>query len=108
LILAPPAALGTPWARRLGPHDSALASGWMALRGVRRRRNLATGFTLSDHADWDGLNTAIRQTGATRVFVTHGYTTTFSRWLRDQGYDARGLATDYSGEQLDAEAGSPI
>ena len=107
LILAPPAALGSPWARRLGPHDSALASGWMALRGVRRRRNLAIGFTLSDHADWDGLNTAIRATGATRVLVTHGYTAAFRRWLHEQGYDAHVLSTEYSGETLDAAPDDP-
>ena len=58
------------------------------MRGVRRRRGLAQGFVMSDHADWQGLNDAIRATGAERVFVTHGYTQVFRRWLADQGYDA--------------------
>ncbi|NCO22097.1 MAG: ligase-associated DNA damage response exonuclease [Rhodobacterales bacterium] len=102
LILAPPSALGTPWARRFGPASDGFASGWMALRGVRRRRAADRGFVMSDHADWHGLNTAIRATGAERVFVTHGYTSIFRRWLADQGYDAQIVQTAWEGESLDA------
>ncbi len=97
LVIAPPSALGTPWAGRFGPSESAFASGWMALRGVRRRRGL-TGFVISDHADWPGLNMAIRETGAARVFVTHGYTTPFRKWLDGQGYEAGIVATAYAGD----------
>jgi putative mRNA 3-end processing factor len=102
LVLATPSALGTPWARRFGPASTAFASGWMALRGVRRRRAVDRGFVMSDHADWDGLNAAIRGTGATRVFATHGYTSSFQRWLSDQGYDAHVVSTDYQGDSPDA------
>jgi putative mRNA 3-end processing factor len=102
LVVATPSALGTTWTRRFGPSSSAFASGWMALRGVRRRRAADRGFIMSDHADWTGLNDAIRATGATRVFVTHGYTAIFRRWLETQGYDARIVATEYEGETLDA------
>ncbi|WP_099826402.1 ligase-associated DNA damage response exonuclease [Oceaniglobus indicus] len=103
LILATPSALGTPWARRFAPASSGFASGWMALRGVRRRRAADRGFVMSDHADWSGLNQAIRETGAERIFVTHGYTSIFSRWLADQGYDAAVVQTDFGGESLDGE-----
>ncbi|MCE6961479.1 ligase-associated DNA damage response exonuclease [Cereibacter sphaeroides] len=102
LVIAPPSALGTTWANRFGPAAEAFASGWMALRGVRRRRGLARGFVMSDHADWDGLNAAVRATGAERVFVTHGYTAIFRRWLEEQGYDAGIVATEYEGEASDA------
>ncbi len=95
LVIAPPSALGTPWARRFTAAEEAFASGWMAVRGIRRRRALGTGFVLSDHADWDGLNTAIRATGCERVFVTHGYTAPFRRWLESQGYDAGIVETAY-------------
>jgi putative mRNA 3-end processing factor len=98
LVLAPPAALGSPWARRFGRAEAAMVSGWMALRGVRRRRGLAAGFVMSDHADWDGLNTAIAATGAERVFVTHGYTAAFQRWLIEKGFDAAVVATEFAGE----------
>ncbi len=101
LVLATPSALGTPWARRFGPASTGFASGWMALRGVRRRRAADRGFVLSDHADWDGLNAAIRETGAERIFATHGYTAIFRRWLAEQGYDAAIVETQYEGESLD-------
>ncbi|MEO1789771.1 MAG: ligase-associated DNA damage response exonuclease [Pseudomonadota bacterium] len=102
LILAPPSALGTPWMRRFGPASTGFASGWMALRGVRRRRAADRGFVMSDHADWTGLNDAIKATGAERIFVTHGYTSIFARWLNEQGYDAQVLETEYEGETLEA------
>lgn len=101
LVLATPSALGTTWARRFGPASTAFASGWMALRGVRRRRAADRGFIVSDHADWDELNSAIKATGAEKVFVTHGYTAAFRRWLADQGYDAHVVSTDYQGEGFD-------
>ena len=103
LVLAPPSALGSTWARRFGPgRSSAFASGWMALRGVRRRRAADRGFIVSDHADWAGLNAAIRATGAERIFVTHGYTGQFRRWLLDRGYDAHVVSTEYEGEGFEA------
>ena len=103
LVLATPSALGTTWTRKFGPSSTAFASGWMALRGVRRRRAADRGFVVSDHADWEGLNTAIKATGATRIFATHGYTTSFQRWLSEQDYDAHIVSTDYHGETLDAD-----
>ncbi|MEM7319990.1 MAG: DNA ligase-associated DEXH box helicase, partial [Pseudomonadota bacterium] len=69
------------------------------LRGIRRRRTVDRGFVVSDHADWDGLNTAIRETGADRVFVTHGYTEIFSKWLSEQGYDAQVVETEFQGDE---------
>lgn len=100
LVLATPSALNSTWARRFKPASSAFASGWMALRGVRRRRAADRGFIMSDHADWNGLNDAIKQTGAERIFVTHGYRSVFSRWLSEQGYDAKVVQT-----QFDDDAG---
>ena len=107
LVLATPSAVAGPWARRFGPASTAYASGWMALRGVRRRRAADRGFVLSDHADWKGLHAAIAATGATRVFVTHGYTAVFRRWLEGQGYDAGIVATEFEGEGLDAPEAEP-
>jgi putative mRNA 3-end processing factor len=98
LVIVPPAALGSAWVDRLGPSDQAFASGWMAVRGIRRRRNLGTGFTVSDHADWPGLLGAIAATGAGRVFVTHGYTAPFRRHLAGLGLDAGIVETAYGGE----------
>ena len=101
LVLAPPGALGSAWARRFRPASTGFASGWMRLRGIRRRRAVDRGFVISDHADWQGLNSAIRETGAERVHVTHGYTEIFSRWLCEQGLDAQVVPTEFTGESLD-------
>lgn len=98
LILATPGAMGGPWMKRFPNASTAFASGWMALRGTRRRRAADRGFVVSDHADWDGLNAAINATGATKIFATHGYTATFQRWLSEQGYDAHVVSTEYSGD----------
>ena len=54
IIIAPPSAGGSLWARRFGPQSTAFASGWMLVRGTRRRRSLDRGFPLSDHVDWPG------------------------------------------------------
>lgn len=106
LVIAPPSALGSAWARRFRPHATGFASGWMRLRGVRRRRAVDRGFVVSDHADWDGLNSAIAATGAENIYVTHGYTDIFARWLNDQGYSAQVVSTEFTGEVVDdGEAG---
>lgn len=101
-VLAPPSALGSTWAGRFRPASTAFASGWMALRGVRRRRSADRGFVMSDHADWAGLNRAIAETGAERVFVTHGYTSVFRRYLDEQGYEAGIVETEF-GEDSESE-----
>ena len=106
-VMATPSALGGPWMRRFPGASTAFASGWMALRGVRRRRAADRGFVMSDHADWTGLNEAILATGAERVFVTHGYTSIFARWLRERGLDAAPVETEWEGETLDETTDAP-
>jgi putative mRNA 3-end processing factor len=95
LVVAPPAVIGSSWLRRFGQHEVGVVSGWMAIRGIRRRRAVEKGFVLSDHADFQGLNEAVRATGAERVLLTHGYTAQFARWLSSLGIDADELKTDY-------------
>src|SRR5256885_536077 len=104
LVLAPPSAQGTPWMRRFPGHADAFASGWMQLRGTRRRRGVDRGFVMSDHADWPGLQYAIGATGAERVFVTHGSVAVLVRWLREQGLDAQAFQTEYGDEDEAAAA----
>ncbi len=107
LVVAPPAVLGSAFARRLGEHADAFASGWMQLRGARRRQGVDRGFVLSDHADWPGLQRAIAATGATRVIVTHGYEAVMVRWLQQQGLEAGSFRTEYGDERLEAEEAAP-
>ncbi len=100
LVLAPPSAQGSAWLARFAPFRTAAASGWMAIRGTRRRANLDRGFVLSDHADWPALNAAVDASGAANVVVTHGYRDEFVRWLAETrpGLAASALATRFEGE----------
>jgi putative mRNA 3-end processing factor len=102
LVLAPPSALGSPWVRKFAAAgagmSAAFVSGWMLVRGTRRRKPIDRGFVLSDHADWPGLLGAIRATRAARVGVTHGSVAPMVRWLRESGIDAFAMPTRYTGE----------
>lgn len=104
LIVAPPGTAMSVWARRFAPFSDAFASGWMQLRGTRKRHNVDRGFVISDHADWRGLNDAVRASGAERVLVTHGYAQTFARWLAESGREAAALDTRFAGEQDESVA----
>ena len=89
---------GTPWVRRFGERETALASGWMRVRGTRRRKGYDRGFVLSDHADWPALLRTVEEAGAPRVLVTHGYTEELARFLRERGLESGVLATHFEGE----------
>lgn len=101
LVIAPGSADGSPWMKKFEPYETANASGWMSLRGARRRGATDRGFILSDHADWEELNTAVKATNASQVIVTHGYTQTFAKWLNENGIDARETTTRFSGEAIE-------
>ncbi|MBC7575598.1 MAG: ligase-associated DNA damage response exonuclease [Herminiimonas sp.] len=98
LVIAPPSAGGSPWIKRFGDYSDAFASGWMQVRGARRRRSVDRGFVLSDHADWPGLMQAIGASGAPRVIVTHGQIPTMVRWLQQNGLEAGAFETEYGAE----------
>jgi putative mRNA 3-end processing factor len=102
LVVAPPSAQGTPWLKRFGKYSDAFASGWMQLRGARRRRGVDRGFVLSDHADWPGLMQAIEATGAQRVIATHGYSNILVRWLQQRGMQASTFDTEFGNEDATA------
>lgn len=100
LVLAPPSAHRSPWMKRFRSVSTAFASGWMAVRGIRRRRGYHRGFVLSDHADWTGLLQTVQESGATRVLVTHGNSHTLARFLREvKGLRAEALTTELGEEE---------
>ena len=99
LIVAPPSAAGSMWLRRFGEVSSGFASGWMRIRGARRRRALDRGFVLSDHADWPALLSTIENTGAERVWVTHGTREPLVRWLTERGLEAKAVVSQWKGEE---------
>jgi len=97
MIVAPGSAQNTPWIRRFAPYSLGFASGWMTVRGNRRRRALDRGFILSDHVDWSGILQTIEASGASRVGVTHGYAQPLIRWLREErGLEAYELPTRFA------------
>ncbi|MES2643433.1 MAG: ligase-associated DNA damage response exonuclease [Myxococcota bacterium] len=107
LVLATPGARGSPWMKRFPNAETALASGWMRVRGPRRRQSVDRGFVLSDHADWPALVETIAATSAEHVLVTHGNTEPLVRWLCEQGLDAATVPTAWEGETDVAEEAVP-
>jgi putative mRNA 3-end processing factor len=99
LVVAPPSAAGSMWIRRFGSISTGFASGWMRVRGARRRRAVDRGFVLSDHVDWPSLLRAVEGTGAERVWVTHGTREPLVRWLTDRGIEAKAVASQWKGEE---------
>ena len=99
LIIAPPSAAGTPWTRRFGEHSSGFCSGWMRVRGDRRRRGYDRGFVISDHADWTGLLETCLATGAKKVLLTHGHSEALTRYLNERGVNAAALETAFGDEE---------
>ncbi len=98
LIVAPPSAQMSTWMKRFGPQSTGFASGWMMVRGARRRRAVDRGFVLSDHADWPELMTAIKSSEADTVYVTHGFSEEVVRWLNETGINAEPLKTKFVGD----------
>lgn len=109
IIIAPPSAIGTAWTNRLAPFSLGICSGWMQLRGARRRRAADRGFILSDHCDWSQLNEAVKATGAENIYVTHGYKSVYARWLRETcGLNAVEVDTLYESGGEDALPGNDV
>ena len=102
LIIIPPGAITDKWLKQFKQARTASASGWMAIRGTRRRSPVDRGFVLSDHADWNGLNDAVKNTGAENIYVTHGYTNIYSKYLSELGFNAKIVETEFTGEQSDS------
>jgi putative mRNA 3-end processing factor len=98
IIVAPPSGDNVFWTKKFGVMSTAFASGWMQIRGNRRRRSVDRGFVLSDHVDWDSLLYTIKETGAENIFITHGYTQPLVKWLCETGLNAKALPTQFVGE----------
>lgn len=105
IVIAPGSAQGNPWLKRFNPYVVANCSGWMQVRGHTRRANVDAGFVLSDHADWHGLWQTVKDTVAQKVYVTHGFQSAFSRYLKENGIDAEEVKTEYGEESTEVDGG---
>ncbi|HWJ91140.1 MAG TPA: hypothetical protein VNR87_08495, partial [Flavisolibacter sp.] len=104
VVIAPSSAEGSPWLKRFLPYEIGICSGWMQVRGNVRRKNADAGFALSDHADWNGLIKACKETEAECVFTTHGFQSVFTRYLNEQGIYSKEVKTEYGDDEaLDEE-----
>ena len=101
IVIIPPALSDGKWIKSLMQPAIGICSGWMMVRAGRRWRSADAGFALSDHADWPGLLTAIKATEAEKVFVTHGSTAIFSKYLNEIGIEAEEVNTKYGSEEND-------
>ena len=98
IVILPPSLLGTNVIKKIPNGAIAICSGWMQVRGSRRWQSADAGFAISDHADWNGLLQTVHHTGAQKIYVTHGYTSAFSRYLAEKGLDAQEVHTHYGNE----------
>jgi putative mRNA 3-end processing factor len=103
VIIVPPSLLNSNVIKKIPNMVHAICSGWMQVRGARRWRSADAGFAMSDHADWNGLLTAVKETGAEKVYVTHGQTEIFSKYINELGIEAHPVKTEYGEEEEDRE-----
>jgi len=103
ILIVPPAMRDSRWIKSLNHPVTGICSGWMQVRAHRRWQSADAGFALSDHADWPGLLDAINATGAEKVYVTHGFTAAFSRYLNENGLSSVEVTTKF-GQEDDEES----
>jgi putative mRNA 3-end processing factor len=106
IALCPPSAVKELWARRFPDPVASFASGWMRVRARARQRGIELPLVISDHADWGGLTSTIRATGAGEIWVTHGEEDALVHWCGTQGLAARPLRLVGYGEE-EAETAPP-
>ena len=99
IVILPPSLLGTNMIKKIPNSAVAICSGWMQVRGSRRWQSVDAGFAISDHADWNGLLNTVKATGAEKVFVTHGYTATFAKYLNEIGIEAAEVQTQFGNDE---------
>ena len=92
IVLCPPSALNDRWSRRLPDPVTAMASGWMRVRGRARQRNVELPLVISDHADWDELTATITEINPQETWITHGREDALLRWCALNQRKARALA----------------
>jgi len=104
IVICPPSSMGDLWSRRFPDPVAAFASGWMRVRARARQRGVTLPLVISDHADWDGLTTTIKATGAQEIWVTHGQEDALVHWCGTQGLRARPLDIVGYGDEEEHEA----
>ncbi len=103
IVIVPPALLDSNVIKKIPNRATAICSGWMQVRGSRRWRSADAGFAISDHADWKGLLETVKATEAEKIWVTHGQTEVFSRYLNEIGISAEPVKTVFGDEETELD-----
>lgn len=103
IVILPPGLLGSKLLKKIPNAATAICSGWMQIRGNRRWQAVDAGFALSDHADWNGLLSAVKATEAEKVYVTHGSQAIFSKYLNEIGIPSAEVKTEYGADDDDKD-----
>lgn len=98
IVIVPPSLADSNVIRKIPNRVEGICSGWMQVRGARRWRSADAGFAISDHADWDGLISTIKATEAEKVYVTHGQTAVFTKYLNEIGILSEEIKTKFGEE----------
>ncbi|MEE4207962.1 MAG: ligase-associated DNA damage response exonuclease [Parvularcula sp.] len=91
IVVCPPSALQSTWARRFPDPVLAFASGWMRVRQRARQRGVELPLIMSDHADWDELTQTVEEVDPGELWVTHGRDDALVRWAELEGRKAQAL-----------------
>ena len=96
ITIAPSSILNTPLMRALESPTLGYASGWMALNRFRKQQTAEAGFVLSDHVDWNELNQVVNDCNAENIWLMHGYTKEYQRFLIAQGKNVKDIGSHFS------------
>ena len=96
ITIAPSSILNTPLMRALESPALGYASGWMTLNRFRKQQTAEAGFVLSDHVDWNELNQVVNECNAENIWLMHGYTKEYRRFLIAQGKNAKDIGSHFS------------
>ena len=99
IVILPPSLADSNVIKKVPNRAEAYCSGWMQVRGAKRWRSADAGFAISDHADWGGLLSAIKATEAEMVYVTHGQTAVFAKYLNELGIAAAEVKTEFGTDE---------
>ncbi len=84
LLLLPPSLNNRNFLKNFKRAQTGFASGWMSIRALKKRSGFDKGFTISDHADWNGLIKTIKESEAKKVFLNHGDGESLANFLRNE------------------------
>ncbi len=91
VVITPPGARRAGLTDRVGPHRTAVLSGWAMDRSLKDRLEVDAVFPLSDHADFEELCGYAERVGAAMTYTVLGFEEDLAMHLRQRGVRAQAL-----------------